>query len=273
VDPFSFAPIAAVLDAAYAVVQGIASLLTPLAGSAAAALAVVAITLILRAVLIPVGAAQVRAEVARRRLAPRLQALQKRYRKNPQLLQQKTLELYREQKVSPMAGILPALAQLPVLSIVYALFIRTRIDGHANDLLGEHLFGTPLGTSLVHLISTGGGVAGCILFAALLLVIGAVAWLNRRTALSLAQPAEGTAASIAKAMSWMPFVTVIIAAFVPLAATLYLTTTTVWTFAERALLRRRYGMTGAASGPIRARRADATARVARTEPDAGWGER
>jgi YidC/Oxa1 family membrane protein insertase len=38
----------------------------------------------------------------------------------------------------------------------------------------------------------------------------------------------------------LPFVAVVFAAFVPLAAALYLVTTTAWTFAERAILRRRY---------------------------------
>lgn len=39
-------------------------------------------------------------------------------------------------------------------------------------------------------------------------------------------------------MAWMPFLTVVIAAFLPLAAVLYITTSTVWTFGERTVLRR-----------------------------------
>ena len=55
---------------------------------------------LVRAVLIPVSASQVKAEWGRRRIAPRLQALQKKYKKNPELLQRKTLELYRSESVS-----------------------------------------------------------------------------------------------------------------------------------------------------------------------------
>lgn len=41
-----------------------------------------------------------------------------------------------------------------------------------------------------------------------------------------------------RAMSWMPFLSVVIAAFIPLAAVLYITTSTVWTYLERTVLRR-----------------------------------
>lgn len=114
-DPFNFPPIATLLNAAYTAVVGLVSLLDPIAGTASAALAIVALTVVVRALLIPVGVSQVKAEWTRRRLAPKLQALQKRYKKNPQLLQEKTMALYREEKASPFAGILSALAQLPPL--------------------------------------------------------------------------------------------------------------------------------------------------------------
>ena len=44
--------------------------------------------------------------------------------------------------------------------------------------------------------------------------------------------------SAARVLSWLPLATVIVAAFVPLAAALYLLVTTTWTLTERELLRR-----------------------------------
>jgi YidC/Oxa1 family membrane protein insertase len=41
-------------------------------------------------------------------------------------------------------------------------------------------------------------------------------------------------------MSWLPLIAVPFAAIVPLAAALYLATSTLWTLAERAILRRIY---------------------------------
>lgn len=242
-DPFTFAPIALLLDAVYRLVEGIASLVLPFAGSLAAALAVIVLTLLVRAALIPVGISQVKAEWARRRLAPKLQALQKKYRKNPELLQRKTMALYKAENVSPFAGFLPLLLQAPVVSLVYALFVHTSINGHANVLLDETVGGVSLGTSFVTVVAEGVWPGGLV-FVGLFVVIAAVAWVSRRVALRLALPtspdAAPAAATLGRVLSWLPFITVLFAAVVPLAATLYLTTTTVWTLVERALLRRRY---------------------------------
>jgi YidC/Oxa1 family membrane protein insertase len=43
---------------------------------------------------------------------------------------------------------------------------------------------------------------------------------------------------LTRVLSFLPFITVVFAAFVPLAAVLYLLTTTSWTVAERVSLRR-----------------------------------
>lgn len=232
--PFTFAPIAAILDAAYAAVIGLTHLLHPVTGVAAAAAAIVLITLLVRAALIPVGISQVKAEWGRRRIAPKLRELQKRYKKNPQLLQRKTASLYQAENISPLAGMLPTLAQAPIVSIVYALFIRGTVDGQPNALLTSELFGVPLGS---HLLTS--GTVGVLVFGGLLLVIAVVAWFSRVIALRLT-PSDSPANGLTATLSWMPFITVLFAAFVPLAATLYLAVTTVWTLAERAILRRKY---------------------------------
>jgi YidC/Oxa1 family membrane protein insertase len=39
-------------------------------------------------------------------------------------------------------------------------------------------------------------------------------------------------------LSWLPFITVVFATIVPLAATIYLAVTTAWTLVERVILRR-----------------------------------
>jgi YidC/Oxa1 family membrane protein insertase len=74
-----------------------------------------------------------------------------------------------------------------------------------------------------------------------------VAWFTRRQTLrmSAASPApEGALAGAAGILSWLSFTTVLIAAFVPLAAALYLTVSGAWTFVERTILRSRAGILG-----------------------------
>lgn len=239
-DLYSFAPIAAVLDAAYWLVTQLAQLVAPLVGSGSAAFAIVLITMIVRTVLIPVGVSQVRAELSRRRLAPQLEQLRRRYSKNRELLQRKTMELYSAEKVSPFAGCLPLLLQAPVLSVLYGLFILPTINGHPNNLLTEQLFSVPLGSSLVGLVGTGSLWPTVLVFGVLLAVIAVVATFSRRVALKTAAPVppQPGMAGLTSALSWMPFATVIFAAFVPLAATIYLTVSTTWTLVERVTVRR-----------------------------------
>lgn len=242
-DLYAFAPIAALLELASTAVNGLASLFTPVAGASAMALAIVALTVLVRVCLIPLGAAQARAEVTRRRIAPKLRELQTRHKKNPEKLQRATLELYAEEKASPFAGMLPALAQAPVLSIVYGLFILATINGHPNALLHETLLGVPLGTSFLAVVNGGAVWPGAAVFLGLFAVIAAVAFTSRRVMLAQqAQSPEEMPAAMARisgVLSWMPFMTVIFAAIVPLAATVYLTVTTAWTLGERQILRRR----------------------------------
>jgi YidC/Oxa1 family membrane protein insertase len=234
VDIYAFAPIAALLDLAYSGVTALATALTPLA--------IATITLLVRSALIPVGRSQVRAEFSRRRLAPKLRELQRRYKKSPELLQRKTMELYTAEKASPLAGCLPTLIQAPIVSIVYGLFILATINGHPNGLLTE---------TLITLVGSGGQPwPGLTVYLVLLVIIAVVAWLQRRatkatTALS-GEQVDVTAAVIpgmagaASALSWLPFLTLVFAAIVPLAATIYLAITTTWTLVERALLRRSF---------------------------------
>lgn len=241
-DFYSFAPIATALDVAYQLVMTLSSWLAPLAGSNSAALAIVVLTAMVRTLLIPVGLSQVRAEITRRRLAPKLQQLQRKYKNNRELLQRKTMELYTSEKASPLAGIMPTLLQAPVLTLLYGLFIVPTINGHANELLTHELFGAPLGTSLLGAIGAGITFTHLAVFAGLLAVIAVVAWLSRRAAQRYAPAiADGTPpamAGVTAVLSWLPFLTVAFAAFVPLAATIYLATTTTWTFVERTILRR-----------------------------------
>lgn len=250
-NPYEFGPIAAVLDAAYGVVMSLSSILTPIAGTASAAVAVVLVTLIVRALLIPVGVSQVKAANARKRIAPQLAALQKKHGKDREALQKKTLELYQREKVSPTAGCLPMLLQIPVVSTIYGLFIIATVNGHPNALLTESLFGMPLGKSFASLVTTGSlDLATGTMAAVIVVVIAVVAQLSR---MLLAEPLPGTPggppaaaptpgvpdlSGMMKTLSFLPFMTAIVALFVPLAAALYLVVTTVWTFGERSILKR-----------------------------------
>ncbi|TFC58009.1 MULTISPECIES: membrane protein insertase YidC [unclassified Cryobacterium] len=253
-DIYAFGPIAAVLDAAYAVLHNLTLFLTPFATANAAALAVIVLTLALRLLLIPVGVSQARAQQLRQRLAPRLTELRRLHGTNPERLQRETAALYAAENASPLAGCLPLLVQAPILSIVYGLFVLGTINGHDNALLAGGLFGSPLGTSI--LTGWGAGPTPTVLLVGgvLLGVLLVAQLLSRRLmlaqgAVSAAAPAPGAAspaapgalspaaqATMTGVLSWLPLISVVFAAFVPLAAAIYLTVSALWGVTERALL-------------------------------------
>ncbi|PXA68737.1 YidC/Oxa1 family membrane protein insertase [Cryobacterium arcticum] len=254
---YAFGPIAAVLDAAYAVLHNLTLFLTPVAAADAAALAIVVITLALRLVLIPVGVSQARAQQVRQRLAPRLAELRRLHGKNPERLQRETAALYAAENASPLAGCLPLLIQAPVLSIVYGLFVLPTINGHDNALLAGGVLGSPLGTSILAGWGAGPTVPVLLVGVGLLAVLLVAQLLSRQLMLAQtaattglpatapsAQAAPPAAAALSPAaqatmtgvLSWLPLISVVFAAFVPLAAAVYLTVSAVWSVAERALL-------------------------------------
>lgn len=238
-NPLDFPPIAAALDAAYALLTGLAGALATVAPSWGAVLAIVLTTLAVRTVLIPIGVSQVRAQLNRARLAPALSALQKRYRKTPERLQRETLALYQREGVSPFAGILPALAQVPLVSLVYALFTLPVIGGHANGLLAQTMLGVALQDSWVWVLGSSAAWPSALVGLGILLLLALVAWFSRRQVLRITPPAaDARAASMAKFGASLSFITVVIGAFVPLAAAVYLAVSTAWTLGERAIVRR-----------------------------------
>ena len=240
-DIFAFPPLTLLLDGAYSALLALSQLLEPLAGSNAAALAVVLVTVLVRTLLIPVGVSQARAEQLRARLAPKLRALQKKHGKDAERLQRETLALYRQENASPLAGCLPLIVQAAVIGVLYTLFLRPEIAGHPNELLTHDLFGAPLGTSLLSAFAEGLDPATAAVWSVVLILILVVAEITRRV-FRPQVPAEGPLASpgMLGVMNALHYLTAVFAVFVPLATALYLVVTVTWTLVQRSLLRRRY---------------------------------
>ncbi|NNC11472.1 membrane protein insertase YidC [Planctomonas sp. JC2975] len=242
-DPFSFPPFAAVLGGASALITSMADTIAGAVPTGVAVLIAIAIaTLAVRAALIPVGLSSARAQVARARLAPRIRELQKRHAKEAPRLASATQELYRAEGVSPFAGMLPSLFQVPIVSVVYGVFTRVTIAGQTNALLAHTVLGTPLGASFAGLAAAG-AVGQLVLPLSLLVVIAAIALLSRCLAIRSARLMDPTAPDptrLARVLSWLPLLAVVFAALVPVAASVYLAVSMAWTGVERTLATRRW---------------------------------
>jgi len=230
------------VDLAYHLVCWLAAILAPLPGGLAAAAAIVAFTVAVRLVLLPLSYYALRGERARAQLQPQVQELRRRYASQPERLQRELSALYRGEGTSMFAGCLPLLLQIPAFSLMYRLFVSHSVAGGPNVLLAHSLLATPLGSQWL----TGAGPfsAHGAVFAVLLALLAVVGGLAVRAARPTAAKEPAAVAGAADRAAGlltrlMPFGSLVLAAIVPLAAGLYLLTTAAWTLAERAILRRR----------------------------------
>ena len=233
------------VDAAYHLVSALAAVFAPLPGGLAAAAAIIVFTVAVRLLVLPLSYYAVRGENARARLAPRVQELQKKHARQPQRLQSELSALYQAEGTGMFAGCLPALLQIPFFSVVYRLFLSRTVGGRSNTLLSHNLLSAPLGSHWLG--GPGPFSAQGAVFVILFVLLGVVAVFSSRAAQASAQSGwavqSGGAARSEKLVAtlgrFMPFGTVLMAAVVPLAAGIYLLTTTAWTVTERIVLRRR----------------------------------
>jgi YidC/Oxa1 family membrane protein insertase len=235
------------VDAAYHLISGFVSFLTPALGGAAAVAAIVLFTVAVRLLLMPLSLRGLRGQAAAARLAPQAQALRKRYAKQPERLQREMTALYKREGTSMFAGLTPFLLQWPLLSVIYLLFRSTQVGGKTNTLLTSKLFGVPLGS---HWLDGAGPVSmHGLVFLGVFVLLAGLCWLSVRLGrLMMPQPAGGAAPGAAL-VRVLPYVTVVIAAFIPLAAGIYLLVSTGWALAERAFFWRTGRIPGAAPSP------------------------
>ena len=87
-------------------------------------LAIVALTIISKAVLYPVNMKQMRTTKAMQDMQPKLLELQRRYARDRQRLSRETMALYKEAGVSPIGCAVPMLIQLPIMFALYQAISR-----------------------------------------------------------------------------------------------------------------------------------------------------
>ncbi|WP_156726640.1 YidC/Oxa1 family membrane protein insertase [Streptomyces apocyni] len=235
-------------------VARLADLLQPVFHTSAAAAAIVLFTMAVRLAVHPLSRASARGQRARAQLAPQLAALREKHAKNPERLQKAVMELHAKEKVSPLAGCLPGLLQLPAFLLMYQVFSRAEMGGEPNALLGHSLFTAPLGGRWTDALADGGVLGGPgVVYLVLFALVAAVATFGyRRTRAQLAAPQAapigqgpggsggpgmpGMPAALVKVLPLMSFLTLITVAVVPLAAALYVVTSTTWSAVERVIL-------------------------------------
>jgi YidC/Oxa1 family membrane protein insertase len=82
-------------------------------------LAIMIVTLLIKAVLFPLNNRAFASMAKMRAVAPRMTEIRERNKDNPQAQQQAMMELYRKEKINPLAGCLPILPQIPIFFALY----------------------------------------------------------------------------------------------------------------------------------------------------------
>src|SRR2546422_760173 len=116
-------------------------------------LAIVGLTVVIRAVLVPLTFRQLKAMQEMQSLAPQIQALKEKYKEDKQRQQQEIMKFYQENKINPLASCLPLLLQLPVfISLFYMLKSDLKKHICGSQLTAHYNASHHAGESLNHYI-------------------------------------------------------------------------------------------------------------------------
>src|SRR4051794_39205996 len=114
--PFASHPLPPLIDVFEAVIKAFHD------GTGAWGLSIVLLTILVRALLLPLAFKQFRSMQSLARHQPELKSLQEKYKGDKDRLNQEMMKFYRENKINPLSSCLPLLAQIPVfISLFYML--------------------------------------------------------------------------------------------------------------------------------------------------------
>ncbi|MEP7130502.1 MAG: membrane protein insertase YidC [Sphingomicrobium sp.] len=208
--------------------------------------AIICLTLIVRAIMFPIAHKQFQSMAAMRKVQPKLKALQEKYKDDKARQQQETLKLYQAEKINPAAGCLPILLQIPVFYALYKTllvsvemrhqpFVGWIKDLSAPDpLTPVNLFG------LLHFAPPSYLAIGI-----LPILVGATQWLSMKLN---PQPMDPAQAQVFAIMPW--FLVFIMAPFAA-GLQLYWITNNLLTLAQQSWLYRKYGLHLSDTHPVR----------------------
>ena len=94
-------------------------------------LAIIALTVIIKAAFFPLSAASYKSMARMKKVAPRLAAMKERFGNDRLKMNQAMMELYKEEKINPLGGCLPIVIQIPVFIALYWTLLASVEMRHA----------------------------------------------------------------------------------------------------------------------------------------------
>ncbi|MDX6485192.1 MAG: YidC/Oxa1 family rane protein insertase [Gaiellaceae bacterium] len=218
---------------------------------------IVALTVIVRMILVPLTVKQIHSMQNLQRYAPQMKEIQKKYKTDKKKQNEELMKFYRENNVNPAASCLPMLAQFPVfIALYYALrnFSHEPAAQHPGSLSFLHF----IPSIADHTTSHWGG------FVLLVVYVGS----QMASTLFMSATADKTQRTI---FMLMPLVFVFVIARFPAGLVLYWVTTNLWTVGQGLITRRLVPKTPAPTVEKKSSRTpprdDDSGNGARPEPD------
>lgn len=88
---------------------------------------IIVFTIVIKFVMIPLTIHQLKSSKKMQEMQPKIQEIQKKYANNKEMMNQKTMQLYKDEQINPVGGCLPLLIQMPIILGLFAL-LRTPQD-------------------------------------------------------------------------------------------------------------------------------------------------
>lgn len=163
--------------------------------------AIMALTLIIRALMFPIAQRQFHSMAQMRLVQPKMKALQDRYKDDKPKMQQELMKLYKDEKINPLAGCLPILLQIPIFYALYKVLMLTIEMRHQPFALWIKDLSAPDPLHFLNLFGTLDFTPPSLLaLGPLALILGITMWLQFRLNPQATDPVQQ---QVFKIMPWM----------------------------------------------------------------------
>jgi YidC/Oxa1 family membrane protein insertase len=205
-------------------------------------LAIIALTIVLKAIVFPLSYKSYISMARMKELQPEMEALREKAGDDKQLLQKEMMRLYKEKKVNPAAGCLPILIQIPIFFSLYKVIFVTIELRHAPFFGWLTDLSAPDSSSLYNLFGLlpwgtpeHGTILALIFIGVLPILLGISMWLQQKLNPAPADPAQ------AMIFAWMPWVFMFMLGSFASGLVLYWITNNTITFTQQYLIMRSHG--------------------------------
>jgi YidC/Oxa1 family membrane protein insertase len=197
--------------------------------------AIMLLTCVVRGAMFPIAQRQFASMAAMRVVQPKLKALQERFKDDKVKLQAAMVELYKTEKINPVAGCLPLLLQIPIFFALYKVLSITIEMRHQPFILWIRDLSAPDPANIVALAHMASIPLPQILSIGVLAVLlGVTMYFQFKLSPAPADPAQ------AQVMAIMPWMMMFMMGSFAAGLLIYWTTSNLLTIAQQKLLYSRY---------------------------------